>query len=426
MNSKSILLIMLIYSFTVKFLTRQLNLDIPADIVTLAFPLLGLVLAIIRPSNQASDLFKSDLFYIILGWFIICFLEVINPAGASVDGWLREMVPVALLPFLVVTLALLALKSNKDLNNFLIIIVVLSTLAALYGIKQLHLGLSAGDQRFLDNGGGVTHLLWGRLRVFSFYSEAAQFGASQAHIGLLALILALGPFNKKLKILLFVASGLMFYGMLISGTRGAFFALIMGAFFAILLSKKFKVLIVGGILAICFICFLKFTYIGNGNYNIYRFRSALNPNDPSLNVRFNSQKILRDYMESRPFGGGLGVIGYYGMKYNSNKFLSTVQPDSYWVKIWAMTGIIGFIIWFGSMMYILGKCCGIVWKIEDEALRVKGIAITSGIAGILFCSYGNEVINTMPSSIVIYLSWVFIYKMPKLDEEIKINKLIVT
>lgn len=414
----------LFFGFIVRIITRQFGLDLPVDIIILVLPVLGLILAAFKPTMQDWEGLRSDLFYIVLAWLIICILEVVNPAGASIDGWLREIVPVALIPFLVVTLSLLVLKNNKDLDKFLFITVGLSTLAGLYGIKQLYFGLSAGDQRFLDNGGAVTHMLWGRLRVFSFYSEAAQFGASQAHFGLLALILALGPFSKKVKIFLWIASGLMFYGMLISGTRGAFFALIMGAFFAILLSKKFKVLIIGGILAICFICFLKFTYIGNGNYNIYRFRSALNPNDPSLNVRINSQRILSEYMSSRPLGGGLGVLGYYGMKYNSDKFLSTVQPDSYWVKIWAMMGIVGFVIWFGMMMYILGKCCGIVWEIEDEALRVKAIAITSGIAGILFCSYGNEVINTIPSSIVIYMSWVLIYKMPKLDRQIKDNKLI--
>ncbi|RZL52600.1 MAG: O-antigen ligase domain-containing protein, partial [Pedobacter sp.] len=106
------------------------------------------------------------------------------------------------------------------------------------------------------------------------------------------------------------------------------------------------------------------------------------------------------------------------MIYNKTKFLSKIQPDSYWVKVWAMYGIVGFTIWICMMMYILGKCCGIVWRIKDEGLKVKAIALTSGFAGILICSYGNEVINTMPSLIVIYVSIVFVYIMPKLEQEI--------
>jgi len=33
----------------------------------------------------------------------------------------------------------------------------------------------------------------------------------------------------------------------------------------------------------------------------------------------------------------------------------------------------------------------------------------------LFSSYGNEVINFMPSAMVVYLSWVFVFLGPKLD-----------
>lgn len=84
-----------------------------------------------------------------------------------------------------------------------------------------------------------------------------------------------------------------------------------------------------------------------------------------------------------------------------------------------MYGIIGFTIWICIMMYILGKCCGIVWRIEDKGLKIKAMALTSGFAGILICSYANEVINTAPSSYVVYISWVFVLISPKLEEELK-------
>ncbi|MBB5436383.1 O-antigen ligase [Pedobacter sp. AK017] len=313
------------------------------------------------------------------------------------------------------------LNKNKHLDTFLVLIIGLSALAALNGIKQLYIGPSRGEQQFLDSGGSITHILWGRLRVFSFYSDAGQFGASQAHIGLIALILALGPFKLWKRIAFLACAALLLYGMLISGTRGALFALVVGGFLAIFLSKKFKVLFWGGILAIGFLGFLKFTHIGDGNYQIYRLRSALNPKDPSLNVRFNTQRNLRVYMSTRPFGGGLGVIGAFGTQYNQDKYLSTVQPDSYFVKIWAMYGIVGLTLWLGIMLFILGRCCGIVWKIEDEALKIKMIALTAGYAGVLFCSYGNEVINTMPTSIVVYLSWVLVFSSPELQNKEKSN-----
>lgn len=381
-------------------------------------------IAVIKIPKDNWKYVEKDLINLLLLWFFLCVAEVANPARPSVMGWLQEIRSVAFYPLLIVPLAFLLFNKVKDLNLFLILIIGISTLAALNGIKQLHIGLSPGELRFLKDGGAVTHLLWGRLRVFSFYSEAAQFGASQAAIGLITLVLALGPFKRWKRMALFIASALMFYGMLMSGTRGALFGVVVGAFIALLLSKKFKAVFIGGVLMLLFLVFLKYTYIGNGNYQIYRLRSAVDPTDPSLNVRFNTQRIMREYMKSRPFGDGLGVMGNWGMKYNGDKFISRLQPDSYFVKLWGMCGIIGLTIWLCIMMYILGKCCGIIWKIRDPGLRIKMIALTAGYAGILACSYGNEVINTMPSSFVVYVSWAFVFLSPKLEEEIEKNNLL--
>ncbi|GHA56857.1 O-antigen ligase family protein [Pontibacter akesuensis] len=364
------------------------------------------------------DNIKNDLCLITLLWFLITVLELANPADASPMGWLQEMRGTALYWLLAVPLSLMLFNTNKDLNSFLTIIIVLSVVAALVGIKQLHIGLSTGEQAFLDAGANKTHILFGKLRVFSLYSDAGQFGASQAHLCLVALVLALGPFKIWIRVLLLAAAGILFYGMLISGTRGALFALVVGVAVALFLSKNFKILLLGSFLALSGLFILKYTYIGNSSYHIYRLRTALNPEDASLGVRLYNQERLAEYLDTRPFGGGVGVIGYWGERYNSDKYLSTIPPDSYWVKVWASYGIVGFIIWFGMMMYILGKCCGIVWRIQDKALRIKLMALTAGAAGILFCSYGNEVINAMPSAIIVYVSWAFVFLGPKMDKKI--------
>lgn len=410
---KVLIFTLLVYCFIFGIFDREIG-GFQYGLLIEGLILAALAAVMVKTSAEEYRELNKDLFYLLLVWFGISLLQVINP-GASIMGWVSEIRSTALYPLLMVMLGLLIFKQNRHLDTFLMLIIGLSTLASLNGIKQLYFGPSSGEQAFLSGGGEITHILFGRLRVFSFYSDAGQYGASQAQLGLISLILAFGPFKKWTRCFLFICSGLMLYGMLISGTRGALFALVIGGFVALVLSKNLKVLILGGLLGILFLSFLKFTYIGNSNYQIYRLRSAVNPNDPSLNVRFNTQRLLREYMSSRPFGGGLGVIGHNGVLYNSDKFLSTVPPDSYFVKVWAMYGIVGFTIWLSMMLYIFGKCCGIVWRLEDKEVKIKMIALTSGFAGILFCSYGNEVINSMPSSIVVYFSWVFIYKSPQLQ-----------
>ncbi|PWS29224.1 hypothetical protein DHW03_05215 [Pedobacter yonginense] len=402
------------YCFLYGIIAREIG-GIPVGIFIEVFLVLIFIAATIKSSGDDWKDLKQDILYVILFWFVISVLEIVNPGSATI-GWLAEIRTTALYPLLMVMAGFLIFKTNRDLDIFLIIIIGLSTLASLNGIKQLYIGLSKGEQAFLIQNAS-THLLWGRLRVFSFYSDAGQFGAAQAHIGVMALILSFIPMKLWKRLLLLACAFLNLYGMLISGTRGALFALVAGVLLAILLSKNLKAILIGGFVALSFLCVLKFTHIGDGNYQIFRLRTALNPEDASLNVRMNTQRNLRLYMEDLPFGGGLGVIGFNGVMYNSDKYLSTVQPDSYYVKVWAMYGIVGFTIWFCIMMFILGKCCGITWRIKNQALKIKMIALTAGFAGILVCSYGNEVINIMPTSIVVYLSWVFIAIAPKLDRK---------
>lgn len=421
-NPKLIIWTMVVFCFTFGILGREVG-GFPYGILQEGIMLLGWLTLMFTNDRYDWSLMNNDLVKLLLIWFIFCFLEAGNPEHASLQGWLQEIRAAALYPLLVVPMAFLLVRSNKDLNTFIYLILGLSLLASINGLKQLYVGPSPGEQRFLDNGGAITHILWGKLRVFSFYSDAGQFGASQAHLGLVAFILCLGPFKFWKKLVLFIVAIIMIYGMLISGTRGALFALVVGGFLAIAMSKKFKVIIIGGFIAMSLLFVLKYTTLGNNNYQIFRLRSAFDPKEASLNVRLTSQRILREYLSSRPIGGGMGVIGVWGETYNADKFLSTIQPDSYWVKLWAMCGIVGFTLWFCIMLYILGKCCGIIWNIKDEKLKIKALALTAGFAGILFCSYGNEVINTAPSSFVVYFSWVFVFIIPSLEQELETQKI---
>ena len=404
------------YCFLLFVLGREIPGNPPVGLAIDGLLLLTWVAVAFNNDRYDWSHLNNNLCFLGLSWFIINIFEIANPAGVSIIGWFQEFRSASLYWFLTVPLVMVIFNQRRDLNLFLFLIIGLSVLAALNGLKQLYIGLSPGEQRFLDDPSNAkTHLLWGKLRVFSFYSDAGQFGASQAHIALIALILSLGPFKPWKRVLLASAALILLVGMLVSGTRGALFALMSGIGVALLISKNIKAFVFGSMLALLAFGVLKYTHIGDSNYNIYRMRTALDPKDPSFNVRLKNQAVLRDYLSSRPLGGGVGVIGNSGIKYNPDKFLSTVPPDSYWVKVWAMYGIVGFIIWLGIMLYILGKCCGIAWNIRDPLLRTKLIALTAGAAGSLLSSYGNEVINFMPSAIVVYCSWAFVFMGPRLD-----------
>lgn len=358
---------------------------------------------------------NNDLFWLSAGWALMTVLQIVNPERPSIMGWFYEMRSQMLYWIFAIPLTFMLLNKKSDLDLFLNIIIGLSLVGAFYGMKQLYFGTDDMENRWLAAGAHKTHLLFGKLRVFSFYTEAGQFGASQAQLAIMCVILATGPYSWSQRIWYGLAGMFIGYGYVISGTRGAMAAIAGGGLMYLILSKQTRILVLGIIAAFGAFAFLKYTTIGNGNASIVRLRTALDPNDPSLMVRLYNQAKLRDYLATRPFGTGVGTIGQWGEKYNHDKYISTIPPDSLYVKIWAMYGIVGFWYWFGIMLYIIGKSSAIIWNTRDEQLRFKLIALCGGSTGILFCSYGNEVLNQMPSSLILYISWAMIWMSPRWD-----------
>lgn len=398
-----------IYSFFIAALGRFVA-NLPF-VYGVEFTLLLVWIGVISAGKVDKKLFRREIVVLGLVWFGITVLELLNPAAGSFLGWVSDA-RYPLLWVLSVPLCLVLFNSEKHLNRFLLLIISISLLAALYGIKQLKIGLNGPEEAFIIS--SPTHWVAGKLRVFSFYADAGQFGASMAHLAVISIILAMGPYRWWKRFLLLAAAAVFIYGMLISGTRGALFAFLVGMLIALFITKNIKVMIMGLMIVVGSFVFLKYTDYFQSNAQIRRMRTALDPTDPSLNVRLNNQEKLAKYLSSRPIGGGIGAIGYAGVEYNKGSYLASIPPDSYWVKVWAMYGIVGLVIWFGIMMYIIGKSCGIVWKLKNKHLRFKLGALTAGAAGIFACSYGNEVMNNYPSAMIVYLSWAFVFMGPAL------------
>lgn len=359
---------------------------------------------------------KNEHVFLALLWFFISLVEALNPERGSLTGWFNEFRFTALNWLLIAPLGFLLFDKPKYLDYFIAFILIFSCIATVYGIKQLYMGVTMGERAWLDEGNKVTHILGGKLRVFSIYSDAGQFGASQALMAVVALVLATGPFGFFKKIVLLLVALFLLYGMGISGTRGALFALVSGLFYALFLSKNFKVLILGSAIALTGLGILKYTKIGDEIFQIRRLRSALDPKDASFNVRMVNQQKLRVMLQDLPFGAGLGMSGMNGTTYNADRPIANIQPDSYWVKVWVMYGVVGLMIWMAINAYIVGKCSGIVWRLQDPKLKVKAIALTAATVGCIICSYGNEVMNATPSSVILFMSWTFIFMATKFDK----------
>lgn len=153
-------------------------------------------------------------------------------------------------------------------------------------------------------------------------------------------------------------------------------------------------------------------------------RTAFEPeDDASLQVRLENRRILKDYLKSRPFGGGIGSAGNWGKRFSPTGFLAQIATDSWYVQIWAEQGIIGLILHLVILSFIEVKSAYyIMFKIRDPVLRGKMAALLAAFTGIMGASYGNGVLGQMPTGIITYMSWVFLFISPQLDEEIRLLK----
>ena len=358
---------------------------------------------------------SKDITWLSIIWFCYSVFEVVNPEARSLAAWFSGR-GISLYMLMLVPLTLLFIDSNRKLDIILYIWGFLSILATQKGIGQLNMGVDRFEKMWLDDGNAQTHILFGKLRAFSFMSDAGQFGGNQAYTGVVAIIYSLVQKNWRKKLFFLVVGIFGLYGMVISGTRGALSIPLAGFLAYFILRKNIGVMITGFFLLIVVFIFFKYTSIGQGNDQIRRMRTAFDPNDASLQVRLENQKRLRVYLANRPFGGGIGLGGVKAQKYLPNAFLSSIATDSWYVLIWVEQGIVGLMLHLFILFYILIKASwNVMFRIRDPDVRIKIAALTAGMFGVMVASYGNAVLGQMPTSILIYVSMALMLNSEKFD-----------
>jgi hypothetical protein len=353
-------------------------------------------------------------------WLGYCILQLVNPEARMIEPWIAGR-GIGFYFFFFVILTFMLIDTNKKLDTFLYVWGTFSILASLKGMGQLIFGVDYAEQAWLNNGGAQTHILFGKLRVFSFFSDAGQFGGNQGYAGVVFIIYSMA--KKGLTKIFFLIVGILgLYGMMISGTRGSIAVPLAGFMTYFVLRKNVKVLSTGILFLALVFVFFKFTTIANGNAQVRRMRTAFDPNDASLQVRLDNQEILKGYLSSRPFGGGIGHAGDKALRYLPNAFLSHVATDSWYVMIWAETGIVGLILHLLILFFVIGKASyKVMFKIRDPITKFKISALISGMAGVMVASYGNALLGGMPTALLFYASMA-IMSNPEIFEEPIIEK----
>ncbi len=408
------------------FISNGLNRYIPENnAIGLGLNFILLLTTLSMVVHLKWDDFKKlnqSVFYIAIIWTIYSVLLVVNPLFGQVDSLIYAMKGISFYAVQLIPLLLLYMNTKKDFNTFLKIMIAWSVITSIWAFKQTVFGTDFYEQKWLDAGGYISHVLNGQLRAFSTFSDASQFGSTMAFVSFVCLILSFGPNTLIKKYTLFAIAIFTFLGCLISGSSLSVNIFIIGFLFFFILNKQFKTLIFGLIFGLIILSFLKFTNISNMNYQVINISTSLAPNDASLMVHSNNQNLVTKYLENKPFSIGIENVNMFGIQNHPGSFLANLPFESSFVSIWKQSGIVGFIIHLIGIAYVLVVGFMKVYRLKSNDLRYKMIAIYGGFIGVIVTSLASPIFDQTPLGPIMFICMVYLTTADKLDLEFVTNE----
>ena len=335
-------------------------------------------------------------------WAIYGTMQIVNPT-AHFESWVLS-ISVVYTGFLISVLTTVLVSNLRQLRTLMLLLAFFSLLGALKAIGQKYLGFDAAEWRWLHEGAAKTHIIHSGIRYFSFFSDAGNMGSNMGGFAVLFGLLCIYVRSHAEKVFYAVVALLTAYAMFLSGTRGAMIVPLAGAAAFVVLSKQTRLMLVGSAGLLSVYVFFALTTFGEGNPQIRRMRTAFRPSeDASFNVRKMNQQKLAVYLKDKPFGEGLGLSGVEN-QVRSYRYTTTIPNDSWYVKIWVETGIIGLILYLSILLLTFFRATYmILFQLHNKEVKGYLIALLSSVFGLSVSAYGNPFWGQFPTHILVFI-----------------------
>jgi hypothetical protein len=366
--------------------------------------------------EQNWSIFKTSTTAVILVWVAYNLMQAVNPAASSIFSWVytvRTIAGVTVTYFIF----LYHIRDVKFIRMIIKLWIFLSFIGALYGFKQEYFGFAGFEQAWLDSDPSYTYLYFigNHWRKFSIFTDPVTFAYNMVISGLLCISLMTGPIKRSKKIILGCLSAFFFITMLYSGTRGAYVLIPCALLLFGILKYNRKVLIIGVAVSIIMTVLI---FIPTSNYNLYRFQTAFKPaNDASFNVRKANQKRIQPFIQSHPFGGGLGSTGIWGQRFSPGSYLANFPPDSGYVRVAVELGWVGLFIFCTFMFVVLKSGIKNYFSIKDPELKTYCFGMLLILFALNLGNYPQEGLVQYPINIYFYLAIALMQVTLRLDKE---------
>lgn len=349
-------------------------------------------------------------------WIVYNLLQALNPYAPSIAGWAYSVRSLAIWQILYFV-AFYSFTSLSSVYRFLGVIILLTFLSALYGLKQEYIGFTSQEMSWLyaDPLRYRLFFTWSRLRIFSLFSDPTSFGMAMAYTSMLCLVLATGNFKPLFRLFLVAAAAVMLLALGYTGSRTPVIMIFAGVIFYVLLTLKPQTILIGLFLGLVGAGFmLKST----SNPVIYRLQSAFNPqDDSSMQLRLRNQAFIQPFIQSHPIGAGLGTIGLWGKRFNPNSWLATFAPDSAYVRVAVEAGWVGLLIYLSLFFVALYTAVHYYFRVKDPTIKLIYLALALVTFLITLANYPQEAAYMLPTNLVLNAIFALIVRLKDFDPQ---------
>ncbi|MCC8407399.1 O-antigen ligase family protein [Mucilaginibacter sp. UR6-1] len=410
------ILVLMVMAFML-FMLMRIGVSGPIGILMDALQVMLMISSLVRLKRERNwELVRGPVSIAILVWIGYNVLQFANPMAESRMAWVYSIrtVAIVLLSYFVFVYNIRTLRMVRIIFKLWL---VLGLIAALYAYKQEYIGFSAVEDAYLHSDPEIAGLLFigGHWRKFSIFSDPVVFAYNMVMVSIICICIAAGKFKIWQKVLAIIFTCLYLQSMLFSGTRGAN-VLLPAAMVLFAIMNYNKKVLVFAILGAMFLLVL--INIPTSNPNIVRFQTAFRPNnDDSYNLRKYNQKRIQPYIQTHPFGGGLGATGTWGKRFAPGSYLANFPPDSGYIRVAVELGPIGLIIFCTMVFTILRKGINYFYRIRDPELRTYCLAMTLVIFAYNVANFPQEALVQYPSNILFSVAAALITVTYRLDRE---------
>ncbi len=407
------LVLMLVVAFGIGLAAKHTSAPLGISMDALLALLVGSMLVRVLHKKKFGFA-RSSLSWLVLIWIQYNLLQVFNPWAESQMAWVYTIRSVALLLALYFV-GCYAFRNLQRIKTVVKVIVILSFLSALYGLKQEWWGFSNAEWAWLhaDAERFMLFFQWGRMRIFSFFSDPTTYGILMAYMSIFCFVMATAPLAVWKRVGLVVAGIAMWLALAYSGSRTPVVMVAAGLAFVFLLTLNRRTLIGGAIL---FLLGTAFMMKSTSNPVIYRVQSAFRPGqDASVKVRLFNQKRIQPFVQRHPFGAGLGSTGFWAKRFSPHSWLANFAHDSQYVRLAVETGWVGLLIYMALLLTAVQQAVFWFFRCHDPFIRSLYLAVAASVFMLLLGSYPQEAITLPPTSIIFYILLACIVKLKDYD-----------